>query len=404
MSLHQDASSRPSLADFLTRTFFAPFGPQGSSTRGRFSEFDGVRGWAALSVVLYHVFWETLYARAPEMRNIVTGAFMDGGLAVSIFFVLSAEAISAPFFQGKGDRVVRALALKRYSRLTIPILAATALTWSLAQAGALALDAASPVVGRDVWMRNWLQFPLTLPGVFRYSLVDVYFLHRPAQEWNPFLWTMGYELYGSFLVLAILLFARNLPGLRGVLLAGALYLAFEPTRMMQNFSCFLVGLLFADFRARGGFAEMEKPERQKGLALALGLVLLSVGIANYNGHHEHKNLKAFAMLSLLFSMPAAGNFFRNSVSQFLGRISFPMYLVQFAVIASPLSAAIGYTERHGGLDRPMAYLLGIAAVALTIVSAWAFLPVERLTARVGAALVRFVQGERPSAVAPIATP
>lgn len=394
----------PSLVDMLARTFFAPFGPQGSSGQGRLSEFDGVRGWAALSVVFYHVFWETMYARAPEMRNIVTGAVMDGGLAVSIFFVLSAEAISAPFFQGKGDRVLRALALKRYTRLTVPILAATALIWLLATAGGLALDAASPVVGRDVWMRNWLQFPLTLPGVFRYSLVEVYLLHRPAQEWNPFLWTMGYELYGSFLVLAILLFARNLPGLRAALLASALYLAFGPTRMMQNFSCFLVGLLFADFRARGGFAEVATPERQKGLALALALVLLSVGVANYNGHHDHKNLKAIALLSLLFSMPAAGAFFRSPLSQFLGRISFPLYLVQFAVIVSPLSAAIGFVDRHGGLDRPMAYLLGIGAVALTIAMAWAFLPVERFTARVGAAIVRFAQGEPSVAVAPVATP
>ena len=106
--------------------------------------------------MLYHVFWETLFARAPEMRNIVTGAFMDGGLAVSIFFVLSAEAISVPFFQGKGDRAVRALLLKRYTRLTIPILAATALTFVLASSGAVAIDGACPVVGRAVWICNWL--------------------------------------------------------------------------------------------------------------------------------------------------------------------------------------------------------------------------------------------------------
>ena len=76
--------------------------------------------------------------------------------------------------------------------------------------------------------------------------------------------------------------------------------------------------------------------------------------------------------------------------------------MQFAVIISPLCAAIGFAERHGGLDRPMAYLLGFAAVGLTVLAAWAFLPVERFTARVGAAMVRFAQDGRAAAAAPAA--
>jgi peptidoglycan/LPS O-acetylase OafA/YrhL len=390
------------LLDSLARYLRAPFGPEAGAGRERLTEFDGVRGWAALCVVLYHVFWETLFARAPEMRNIVTGAFMDGGLAVSIFFVLSAEAISVPFFQGKGDRAVRALLLKRYTRLTIPILAATALIFVLASSGAMAIDDACPVVGRPVWVCNWLKFPLTLPGVFRYSLIEVYFIHGRNHEWIPFLWTMSYELYGSLLVLAILLWARKLPGLRIALAAGALCLAFGPTRLMQNFSCFLVGLLFADFRARGGFMRIAGLERQALLAATLAVILLSAGVANYSGYHEYKNLKAISILFLLSSMPSAGAFFRAPLSQFLGRISFPLYLVQFAVIISPLCAAIGFVERHGGLDRPMAYLLGFAAVALTVLAAWAFLPVERFTSRVGAAIVRFAQGGRAAVAAPAA--
>ena len=369
----------------------APFGPPPQAGNRRLSEFDGLRGWAALSVVCYHVFWETMYVRAPEMRGIVAGALFDGGLAVSIFFVLSAEAISAPFFQGRGDAAVRALALKRYTRLAIPVFAASALIWGLGRAGLIYLDQASPIVGRAHWMQNWLQFPLTLPGLGRYAFWEVFGLQPPAQDWNPFLWTMGYEFDGSLMVFAILLFGRNLPGLRFALIACAAYLAFGPTRLMQNFSCFLVGLLFADFRARGGFAALATPHRQKMFVVALAGILFSVGAANYSGHHDQKNLKAFALMCVLFSMPAANAFLRAPLSQFLGRISFPLYLVQFAVIVSPMSAAIGYAERHGGLDRPMAYLIGVAAVGVTIVAAYAFLPVERLTARVGAALVAWAR-------------
>ena len=380
----------PLLAPLL-RYFAAPFDPTPGAGERRLTEFDGLRGWAALSVVGYHVFWETLYVRAPEMRNVLAGALFDGGLAVSIFFVLSAEAISAPFFQGRGDAAVRALALKRYTRLAIPVLGACALVWLLGCAGLIYLDSASPVVGRAHWMRNWLQFPLTLPSLARYAFWDVFSLAPPPADWNPFLWTMGYEFDGSMMVFAILLYARKLPGVRFALIASAAYLAFGPTRLMQNFSCFLVGLLFADFRARGGFAALATPDRQRFFALALAGILLSVGVANYSGHHDQKNLKAFALMFVLFSMPAAGAFLRAPLSQFLGRISFPLYLVQFAVIVSPMSAAIGYAERHGGLDRPLSYLIGVAAVGLTIATAYAFLPVERITAKVGAALVRRVR-------------
>jgi peptidoglycan/LPS O-acetylase OafA/YrhL len=177
------------------------------------------------------------------------------------------------------------------------------------------------------------------------------------------------------------------------LLVSAIVLAGAPWGATQNASCFLVGVLFADFRARGGFAALGSPDRQKLFALALLAALFSAGAAAYGGHHDYKNLKAIAILFFVFAMPGPSAFFRAPISQFLGKISFPLYLVQFPVIIGPMCAAMVAAESRGMFDRPMAYAIGVGTLALTIAVAWAFMPVERLTARVGVALVRLARPE-----------
>ncbi len=265
------------------------------------------------------------------------------------------------------------------------------LVWALAASGLLYFDKAAVFAGREHWLQGWLDFPITLAGLTKYSLLEVFYLDPPAHVWNPFLWTMGVELDGSLLVFAILLFARDLKGVKPALLLTAIALAVAPWRPMQNVSCFLVGVLFADFRARGGFAALGTPDRQKLFAAALLGALLSAGAAAYGGHHDYKNLKAIAILFFVFAMPGVSAVFRAPVSQFLGKISFPLYLVQFPVIVGPMCMVLVAAENRGMFDRPMAYAIGVGTLALTIAVAWAFLPVERLTAKIGAALVRLAR-------------
>lgn len=51
------------------------FGPIQAAAPGlRVHEIDGVRGWAALAVVNYHLFWTLLEFTVPWMRNPVTGS------------------------------------------------------------------------------------------------------------------------------------------------------------------------------------------------------------------------------------------------------------------------------------------------------------------------------------------
>ena len=90
---------------------------------GRYHALDGIRGWAALSVVAFHMVWETFGARFPEFRNVASASLLDGWLAVSVFFVLSGEALSTGCLVKQDSRIALDLGVRRYPRLVIPILA-----------------------------------------------------------------------------------------------------------------------------------------------------------------------------------------------------------------------------------------------------------------------------------------
>lgn len=87
----------------------------------RYIEIDGIRGWAALSVVLFHFFPETFGVIFPFLHNPIFGFMSDGGLAVFVFFILSGDALSLSFFKTKDDKVITKIILARYFRLTFPI-------------------------------------------------------------------------------------------------------------------------------------------------------------------------------------------------------------------------------------------------------------------------------------------
>lgn len=95
---------------------------------GRASEIDAIRGWAALSVVCFHVFWETFGIAVPWLRNPYTACFLAGQFDVILFFILSGDALSFPFFHGGNVRYLQRAAFKRYPRLTVPIVVVTAVT------------------------------------------------------------------------------------------------------------------------------------------------------------------------------------------------------------------------------------------------------------------------------------
>jgi peptidoglycan/LPS O-acetylase OafA/YrhL len=64
------------------------------------------------------------------------------------------------------------------------------------------------------------------------------------------------------------------------------------------------------------------------------------------------------------------------VSQFLGRISFPLYLVQFAVIVSLSANVTIWADANGTLTATTALLIAAGSVIASLALATLFLPIE----------------------------
>ena len=373
---------------------FAP--APGGAKSSRSSVLDGLRGWASLSVVCYHVFWETFGLVRPEFKNPATGFLFDGALAVSIFFLLSGEALSAAFFAGKGKLAVIKLAIKRYPRLTIPVLATCLITFALSRTDMLFNGQAGMIVGRPDWIGSWVRFPFGLGYVLRYALVSVYTTSNATTALNAFLWTMRLELVGSVIVFAILLTFGWFRLAWLILAALTVLLAWlTPT---HDLACFTVGIAFAAARSHGMFDRIQRTPFMPLLCWAvICVVAIADGFLQWEGLAPEGVAPLFAvpLVLAIFCDRTACRFFSSTLSKMLGRVSFPLYLVQFPVLISFTSGAIVFATAHGGLASGIVYLIAGSSVAVCLVSAVLFEPVEIFTKWFGQRLVELAMAAWP---------
>jgi peptidoglycan/LPS O-acetylase OafA/YrhL len=360
---------------------------------GRLDLLDGVRGWSALSVILFHVFWEIFGELVPGFRNPVTGFLFDGQLAVCVFFVLSGEALSAAFFAGKGDAATIRLAIRRYPRLAIPILASCLIVFALDRCGLVYSAEAAAIVRRGDWMGIWLSAPLTLGSTLRYALYDVFVSADFKHAINPTLWTMKIELMGSFFVFAVLLAWKRLSRPRLVVLALFVAAAAAPIEMAHYLSCFFAGMAFADWRARG-FFNPPRPRCSWAPLVLIAAVGAADGFLHCVGYDGGKAAFAVLLMLAVYSSPPLAAFFSGRLSRALGRISFPLYLIQFPVLLSLTSGLIVAAGSAGPPTMAAIWGVSLASVAACLLAAIAFEPVEAVARGAGDALIALVSWTR----------
>ena len=168
---------------------------------GRLRQLDGLRGLAALVVVIFHF----LSAFAPNfipdqtdtpyvLADTPFGIFFNGPFSVSIFFVLSGFVVSNAAAKRRSPIYLN-LAL-RYVRLAVPVLFSVIFAWMLLElmpTATLSLDAIMP----HTWL-NWT-YQGDIPSLFsaiRHGILTVFI--RGNSNFNNVLWTMQIELLGSF--------------------------------------------------------------------------------------------------------------------------------------------------------------------------------------------------------------
>ncbi len=231
---------------------------------------------------------------------------------------------------GDPARIWRA-ALKRFPRLMLPVLASVLLAWVVLSTGGFHYGAVRPLSGAI------MPDSFATPRSFLYALGEGSFgaFFAGEKALNPVLWSIGVELYGSFLVFALLLIFRRSRyrwlgySAAALLLYDGYYLAFPigmaiaalPTTARRSWASVLLalsGLALGSYPYYGASEGMWRWLPTPGAALPIVF---------------YHTLGAGLLLLAVLMAPARVRL-DQPVLRFLGRISYGLYLIHFTVLAA----------------------------------------------------------------------
>ena len=321
---------------------------------------DGLRGTAAMLVVVYHLYLNTeslLRAHTPDWLHALIGSF--GATGVNVFFVLSGFVISMSLRQAPlSGRYVAMFALRRSVRLDPPYWVAIVLSIALAKLSALLF---SELAGRG-------QFP---PAQI---LAHLFYLQNVLGygDISAVFWTLCIELQ-FYLVLVLVLTAAydaGRPRRRPVLaIAGlaalSLVLAVGQIKLpvdglfVRYWHMFALGALtcwcvFGDLSWRWWWA-------------LVGVELVVVFGSAPSLPHLAPVLAALVLV-LSSRWVAARGWLGSAVHQFLGKLSYSLYLMHPIVGWSTISVLKKLFGDHPSV--PLGLLYMACGIATSLVAAW----------------------------------
>jgi peptidoglycan/LPS O-acetylase OafA/YrhL len=230
-------------------------------TPGKLAELDGLRGVAALIVVVWHFAFAFLPGRIgivppfdPASGLVGSPAFalIDGPGAVTLFFVLSGYVLPLGYFRSGRPEVVLQAVAKRWFRLVGLTVAAAVVSYLLFRFGLYHYREAASITQSD-WLRGFGGGDVG--GRLQPSLADailegsVFAFVRNADMYDPVLWTMRDELFGSLLTfgLGLLIWRCRASVAAGLLMVAAAATQYVDPRLIA----FVCGLSMSWANARG---------------------------------------------------------------------------------------------------------------------------------------------------------
>lgn len=366
----------------------------------RLTSLDGLRGLASLMVVFTHVRLATEALGAPpdldeRMGEFARGGFLlglisDGSVAVAIFFVLSGVVLTLPFLRSSGWQRWVAYYPRRVLRLYLPVWASIvlALGWYFT---------VPRRTGDDLpwWVADHAQ-PLALrPLAQALSLTRSTFLNTPL--WS-LVWEVAFSLLLPLFVFAVRSRRPALHWLTVGLAFGAIAVGgFLDVGSLIMLPQFLIGAVIAASLdpLRDWLVRLPRWGAGLGIALAVALIWVSwlewlIDISGFAPEAWSAKVAAAALIVLLFlGFTPAITLADTRVVQWLGRISFSLYLVHEPLIVS-LRMLVAPAQ-------PSMWLLALLAIPLSLALGQAFyVIVERPAHRLAQFVGRWVRHRLPA--------
>lgn len=308
---------------------------------------DGLRGYAAFVVLLHHfafIFFPYAVVGEGVARYGMEWVYQTplyllvaGDFAVCLFFVLSGVVLSAKYFRTHDREVVIATAAKRYIRLGLPVFGSIMIGYGLMRLGLIQTEALAGITGSSWWASFW-DFRPELGQAMKQGFWALF--KEGNNLYNFPLWTMRIELFGSFLVFLTLL---AFGALRNRWIFYALLLVIF---LNSYYAAFILGIMLCDFGFSSSDNRLKVALRQGWwLPLMLGsLVLASWPLNGAEGSifgglplKYSNTARVYAAFGVILSLMYAHGLQRlleTKVSQFMGRISFSLYLLHAFVMAT----------------------------------------------------------------------
>lgn len=333
-----------------------------SEKREKIGYLDGIRGLAAMGVLFTHIvvaFYPAVFnGKAAEAHlegaadavlghSIWAGCFASN-LAVPMLFVLSAYVLSFRFFLKRDPAIATANAYRRYLRLVGPVLFSMLLACFFLRCGWFYNVQVGVMAHSEWFLGAQYLFPADFGEAVQQALWKCFSMDG-VQTYNPPLWTMNFELLGSFTVFGFLaLFGRS--PRRYVI-----YAVMAGLFIRSYYFAFVLGVILSDMRYSDWGGRLREGLRSRSwLCVLLLLVGAFFGTYFTDGQTPWSrwlepaflvswgvNLFAFWHIigaALLFTGCLYHERLQCLLSwrplTFLGRIAFSFYLLHFILLCS----------------------------------------------------------------------
>lgn len=342
-------------------------------SNGRIDFFDGIRGWASIIVLFSHVC--CTFSSLEFIRNTPFQIVADGGFAVYVFFVLSGIVLSIGYFKHNDIHRISELIIKRIPRLGIPIFISSLFIVFLMKYDLMFNIQAALLQNGNEWLASFYKFEGHFSKIFRFSFFDMFFQYDGSKSYNPVLWTMHGELFGTFMIAISILFL-HFTTKKIVPLFIILYITYKLNSIYFSFA---LGMLISYIYDINTFI------RKIYQILLVTAFIILYYFFDHTGNFLAIDAALFILIVL--SVKRIKLFFSNKISSFLGRISFPLYIVHVPVVCSCTSYFIVY---FGDKYIERIFLLSFSTIVLSLFLAWLFYPVERFAVFSSAKIARIL--------------
>ena len=355
----------------------------------RFGALDGVRGWAALIVAIGHFL--PMAPSASLFGRPFNFVSMLQNLPVPVFFILSGFVITFKFINKypKTIDAFIAIVIARWLRLMIPILGVSLilvffnLTFNVFRFS----EEAANIYPSIRFSRHY-HFHLDCINAIKFGLWEVFFKY-PKVTYIPTAWTMPIEFKGSCFLFVFLLvagitnfFNKKVLILLTSFIVLSMLLIFRWSYSAQYLGYFFFGYLLAETYTR--FHPDATGISQYFSKIFLGFFIGSVIIGSFTLPENRKIVllvASLAFIGVVLYEHRMTRLFSGYISQFLGRISFVLYLIHiplYCSFSSYLLVVFGKNSEHANLIYSFVFMLSIFLIGIF---SCVLYPLERLSIR-----------------------